>query len=158
MKKPHMRSLGEGIALVLIGAAMLLLIPFQIETVSGVATRMSPSFLPAVLGVALLLVGLGLVIQAFRIGSGQQDQAGPAFSRHSVLRVALAAVLLIVYTLLFPRLGFVVTSGLFIGIFIYLFGLRSILKTGLSMVLVPLGVWLFFEKLFLIPLPHGLLF
>ena len=160
MKKPHIRSLGEGIALVLIGGVVLLLIPSQIDTVSGmgVATQMSPSFLPAVLSVALILVGLGLMIQAFRIGSGQPAQAGPGFSRHAFFRVTLAAVLLIVYTLLFPRLGFVVTSGLFIGIFIYLFGLRSILKIALSMVLVPLGVWLFFEKLFLIPLPHGLLF
>ena len=155
MRKPHIRSLGEGMALVLIGGALLLLIPSQIEA-PGMATQMSPSFLPAVLAMALILVGLGLVIQAFRIGAAQQ--AGPAFSRHSVLRVALAAVLLIVYTLLFPRLGFVVTSGLFVGIFIYLFGMRNILKIGLSMVLVPLGVWLFFEKLFLIPLPHGLLF
>jgi putative tricarboxylic transport membrane protein len=158
VKKPHIRSLGEGIALVLIGAAVLLLIPSQIDTVSVMRTQMSPAFLPVVLGVALSLVGLGLVIQAFRIRSVQQAQVGPAFSRHAFLRVALAAVLLVVYTLLFPRLGFVVTSGLFMGIFIYIFGLRSIFKIGLSMVLVPLGVWLFFEKLFRIPLPHGLLF
>ncbi len=158
MTKPHIRSLGEGIALALIGGAILLLIPSQIDTAFGMGAQMSPSFLPTVLGFALILVGLGLVIQAFRNRSVQQDRAEPAFSRHSFLRVALAAILLIVYTLLFPRIGFVITSGLFIGIFIYLFGARSILKIGLSMVLVPLGVWLFFEKLFRIPLPHGLLF
>ena len=156
MKKPHIRSLGEGIALVIIGGVLLLLIPSQIEK-AGMATQMSPSFLPAVLGVALILVGLALVVQAFRIGAAQA-QAGPVFTRHSVFRVALAAVLLIAFTLLFPRIGFVITSGLFTGIFIYLFGMRNILKIVLSMVLVPLGVWLFFEKLFHIPLPHGLLF
>lgn len=141
----------------IIGGVLLLLIPSQIEA-PGMATQMSPSFLPAVLGVALILVGLGLMVQAFRIGAAQQGQAGPVFTRHSVFRVALAAVLLIAYTLLFPRIGFVVISGLFTGIYIYLFGMRSILKIVLSMVLVPVGVWLFFEKLFHIPLPHGLLF
>ncbi len=145
--------------LILIGSTILLLIPSQIDSVSGMTIRVTPSFLPAVLGFSLMLVGLGLLIQSFRKRTGQQSRENEqVFSLNSFLRVFLAAVLLIVYTLLFPRFGFLVTSALFVGIFIYLFGARSILKISLSMILVPVGVWLFFEKLFHIPLPHGLLF
>ncbi len=151
--------MGEGIVLILIGSTILLLIPSQIDSVSGITVRVTPSFLPAVLGFSLMLVGLGLFIQSFRKKDKQQTgENAQVFSSNSFLRVLLAAVLLIVYTLLFPRFGFLVTSALFVGIFIYLFGYRSILKISLSMILVPVGVWLFFEKLFHIPLPHGLLF
>jgi len=157
--KPHLRSMGEGVVLFLIGSTILLLIPSQIDSVSGMTIRVTPSFLPAVLGFSLMLVGLGLLIQSFRKKAGQQARENEqVFSPNSFLRVFLAAVLLIVYTLLFPRFGFLVTSALFVGIFIYLFGYRSILKISLSMILVPVGVWLFFEKIFHIPLPHGLLF
>ncbi len=151
--------MGEGIVLFLIGSTILLLIPSQIDSVSGMTVRVTPSFLPAVLGFSLMLVGLGLFIQSFRKKAEQQSRENEqVFSLNSFLRVLLAAVLLIVYTLLFPRFGFLVTSALFVGIFIYLFGYRSILKISLSMILVPVGVWLFFEKIFHIPLPHGLLF
>ena len=151
--------MGEGIVLILIGSTILLLIPSQIDSISGMTIRVTPSFLPAVLGFSLMLVGLGLLIQSFRKKAPQQSRENTQdFSSTSFLRGLLAAVLLIVYTLLFPRFGFLVTSALFMGIFIYLFGARSILKISLSMILVPVGVWLFFEKLFHIPLPHGLLF
>lgn len=151
--------MGEGIVLFLIGSTILLLIPSQIDSVYGMTIRVTPSFLPAVLGFLLMLVGLGLLIQSFRKKAEQQSRENAqVFSPNSFLRVLLAAVLLIVYTLLFPRLGFLVTSALFVGIFIYLFGYRSILKISLSMILVPVGVWIFFEKIFHIPLPHGLLY
>lgn len=151
--------MGEGIVLFLIGSTILLLIPSQIDSVSGMTIRVTPSFLPVVLGFSLMLVGLGLLIQSFRKKAEQQSRENAqVFSPNSFLRVLLAAVLLIVYTLLFPRLGFLVTSALFVGIFIYLFGYRSILKISLSMILVPVGVWIFFEKIFHIPLPHGLLY
>ncbi|HEB11190.1 MAG TPA: tripartite tricarboxylate transporter TctB family protein [Spirochaetales bacterium] len=151
--------MGEGIVLFLIGSTILLLIPSQIDSVSGMTIRVTPSFLPVVLGFSLMLVGLGLLIQSFRKKAEQQSRENAqVFSPNSFLRVFLAAVLLIVYTLLFPRFGFLVTSALFVGIFIYLFGYRSILKISLSMILVPVGVWIFFEKIFHIPLPHGLLF
>ncbi len=111
------------------------------------------------LGVALMLVGLGLLIQSFRTKDRLPVQEGAeVLSSGSFRIVLLAAMLLIVYTMLFPHLGFLVTSALFVGIFNYLFGARSILKITLNMVLVPVGVWLFFEKLFHIPLPHGLLY
>lgn len=151
--------MGEGIVLFLIGSTILLLIPSQIDSVSGMTIRVTPSFLPVVLGFSLMLVGLGLLIQSFRKKAEQQSRENAqVFSPNSFLRVLLAAVLLIVYTLLFPCLGFLVTSALFVGIFIYLFGYRSILKISLSMILVPVGVWIFFEKIFHIPLPHGLLY
>lgn len=159
MTKSRLRGIWEGVVLILTGSTALLLIPSQIDSVYGVTVSVTPSFLPAVLGVALMLVGLGLLIQSFRTKDRLPVQEGSEVpSSGSFGIVLLAAILLIVYTMLFPYLGFLVTSALFVGIFNYLFGARSILKITLNMVLVPVGVWLFFEKLFHIPLPHGLLY
>jgi putative tricarboxylic transport membrane protein len=118
-------------------------------------TETSPSFIPSVVAILLMLLGGGLILQGFL--SPRRDQP-PDLSRLVVLRVGLSVVLLVVYTILFPRLGFVVTSGLFVGAYAYLFGSRSVLKIALSVVVVPVVIWLFFEVLFRIPLPHGILF
>jgi putative tricarboxylic transport membrane protein len=118
-------------------------------------TDTSPSFLPSVLAVLIMAMGAGLILQGFF--SSRRD-APPDLSRVVVFRVGASVVLLILYTVVFPRLGFVVTSGIFVGIYAYLFGSRSILKITLSMVAVPVVIWLFFELLFNIPLPHGILF
>lgn len=102
-----------------------------------------------------MIMGAVLMVQGFF--SSRRD-APPDLSRVVVFRVGLSVVLLILYTVVFPRLGFVVTSGVFVGICAYLFGSRSILKIAISMVAVPVVIWLFFELLFRIPLPHGILY
>lgn len=155
MRRPYPRRLIEGTVLIGLGALILILIPSQIRNIPGMETATSPSFLPAVLAVLLVLMGAGLIVQGFL---SPRTDAPPDLSRVVVFRVGLSAVLLIVYTTLFPRLGFVVTSGLFVGVYAYLFGSRSILKIAISVVAVPVVIWLFFELVFRIPLPHGILF
>jgi putative tricarboxylic transport membrane protein len=155
VRRPYPRRLIEGAVLIGLGALILLLIPSQIQNIPGMETETSPSFLPVLLAILIMIMGAGLIVQGFF--SSSRD-ASPDLSRVVVFRVGLSVVLLIVYTVVFPRLGFVVTSGVFVGIYAYLFGSRSILKIGISMVAVPVGIWLFFELLFRIPLPHGILF
>ena len=155
MRQLYLRRLIEGAVLIGLGALILILIPSQIRNIPGMETETSPSFIPSVVAVLLVLLGGGLIVQGFL---SPRRETPPDLSRVVVFRVGLSVVLLIVYTVLFPRLGFVVTSGLFVGIYAYLFGSRSILKIAISVVVVPVVIWLFFEILFRIPLPHGILF
>jgi hypothetical protein len=155
VRQPYLRSLIEGAVLIGLGALILALIPSQIQNIPGMETETSPSFLPTVLAVLIMVMGAGLILQGFL--SSRRD-APPDLSRVVVFRVGLSVVLLILYTVVFPRLGFVVTGGVFVGIYAYLFGSRSVLKIAISMVAVPVAIWMFFELLFRIPLPHGILF
>jgi putative tricarboxylic transport membrane protein len=155
VRQPYLRRLIEGAVLIGLGALILVLIPSQIRNIPGMETDTSPSFLPSVMAILIMIIGAGLILQGF-LSSGRD--APQDLSRVVVLRVGLSVVLLILYTVVFPRLGFVVTSGVFVGICAYLFGSRSILKIAISMVAVPVVIWLFFELLFRIPLPHGILF
>ncbi len=155
MRKPRIRSLVEGGVVVLIGAGVLVLIPFEVEKIPGMETEMSPSFLPTAIALALIAAGGGMMVLAFL---SPMVLPRRLLARMELVRVLLSGCLLLAYTSLFSHLGFVVTSALFMGIFAYLFGSRSSVKIALSLALVPVAVWLFFEKLFRIPLPHGVLF
>jgi len=155
VRQPYLRRLIEGIVLIGLGTLILLLIPSQIKNMPGMETETPPSFLPTVLAILIILMGAGLIGQGFL--SSRRDTP-PDLSRVVVFRVGLSVVLLIAYTVVFPRLGFVISSGLFAGIYAYLFGSRSILKIAISMAAVPVVIWMFFELLFRIPLPHGILF
>ena len=155
MKQFEFRRSVEGGLVVVTGLLILLLVPSQIRAVVQGETGMSPAFIPAVVAIGLILAGLALLLKAYL-----SETAHPAIdvSTAGFLRVLTAVLLLIAYTFLFPRLGFVVTSAIALGGFVLFFGERNMPKILLSMIIVPIVLWLFFEKLFRIPLPHGLLF
>jgi uncharacterized membrane protein len=116
----YLHRICEGLVLILVGSTVLILIPFQIDSISGVTVSVTPSFLPVVLGISLVLVGIGLCLQLIRKSPVPENEAeSEKTSEQPFLRVFLAAVLLIVYTILFPVIGFLVTSALFVGIFSY---------------------------------------
>ncbi len=140
-----------------LGAAILLLVPSQVQEVPGLQTQLSAAFIPSVIAVALILVGAGLMGYSF-LERARLLLRPANLSGGGTLRVGLAVLLLVAYALLFPRLGFVVTSALFVGLYAVMFGSRNPLKIALTLVLVPVVSWLFFELLFRIPLPHGILF
>ena len=155
MKRPELRSLVEGGVVVLIGSSILILLPSQVTTLPGLQMAVSPAIIPRLVGIGLLIAGVGLVLQSALTGT----VSGPIdWDRTTAIRIVTTVLLLIAYTTLFPWLGFVVTSAGFVGFFTYFFGARNWLKITLLVVLTPVGVWLFFEKLFRIPLPHGLLY
>lgn len=155
MSRPSLRSILEGGAVAVIGASILLLVPSQIQPVAALQTRMSPGLIPGVAAVGLILSGLGLILQSSLKGGA----AVPVeMDRQVTIRIVTSVLLLIAYTLLFPRVGFVVTSAVFVAFFSWYFGARDPIKITLVTVGTPIVVWLFFEKLFLIPVPHGFLF
>ena len=155
MSITRIQPLVEGIIIATLGIAILILIPSQIEKIPGMATQMSPSFFPVITAIALIILGSVLIYQSFS-QAGKRNTVD--ISQNAILRVILAIVLLVAYTYLFQYIGFVVTSALFFAIFAYIFGSQDFLKVALSMILIPVVVWLFFEILFRIPLPHGMLF
>ena len=138
-----------------IGASILILLPSQIREIPGLQTQMSPAFIPMITGIGLILSGLGLILRSSF--SGEQPSSVD-WDRAIAVRVVTTVLLLIAYTMLFPIIGFVVTSAVFVAFFTWFFGSRDPVKTAALVVLTPIGVWLFFEKLFRIPLPHGFLF
>ncbi|MBM4333601.1 MAG: tripartite tricarboxylate transporter TctB family protein [Deltaproteobacteria bacterium] len=155
MSWPQLRSVAEGGVIALLGLGILLLIPTQVEKPIALENQIPPSFLPKVIAISLMLTGGGMLVHALLRFS---TDIPARMLKDEWTKIFLATLLLFSYAYLFPRLGFMVSSALIMGLFIYLFGGRSWVKILLNMALVSLGVWFFFEVLFAIPLPRGILF
>ncbi len=145
----------EGIFLLCMGAAILALIPFQVIAVRGMEASLSPSFIPRIAGIGIVAVGTIVSISA---ALARKKDGNPVFKMQEFLRVLVSTLYLLAYAILFPVLGFVSTSVLFIGILSFQFGQRNPLKLVSLMVVIPVLVWILFELVFVIPLPHGLLY
>jgi hypothetical protein len=149
------RRLGEGLFVVALGAGILALIPSQVHAISGLETNMSPAFIPLVAGVALIVVGAALGYTAV---FGREEGKAAVFAGNELPRVLFSTLLLLAYTWLFPVVGFMTTSVVFIGAFAYFFGQRDPRRLLAVMTVAPALVWALFEIIFVIPLPHGLIF
>lgn len=155
VKQPDWQRLAEAVVFILIGVAILLLIPSQVAATPSVRTRTSPAFIPRVVAVLLIAAGVAMLVVAF---AGREKQKQATFERQGTMRVVAAMLLLLAYSMLFATVGFVVTSALFLAVFSVMFGARSVFKIAAAAVCVPIVVWLLFEYVFRVPLPHGLLF
>ncbi len=149
------RRIGEGIFIAGFGAGILALIPSNVKAIPGMETDMSPSFIPSLVGSALLVLGAVVIARA---AAGKEKEKPSGLEWNMLKRVLVSAALMLLYALLFPLTGFVSASAVFIGVFSWLFGQRNPAKLAAVMVIVPAAVWILFELVFVIPLPHGVFF
>lgn len=154
-KTPYRQRFGEGIVFIAIGVFILLVLPHQIRVTPAFQTQTSPRFIPGVVSVLLIITGIAMVAASF---FGRIKDKPVDITKTGAIRAVGAMLLLLAYSLLFPVVGFVVTSVIFFVIFAFLFGARSVLRIGLSSIGVSVVVWLVFEHVFRVPLPHGFLF
>ena len=149
----------EGVFVTVLGAGILALIPSQVKAIAGLETNMSPAFIPLISGVAMVVIGAVMVFSAvFGKNAGKPGSGTGNVAAGGLLRVLFSVLLRLAYTALFPVVGFMTASVIFIEIFAYLFGQRSPVKLAAVMLVMPTLVWVLFEIIFVIPLPHGLLF
>lgn len=117
-----------------------------------------PAFLPVLLAVALGLLALGLLGRAFVGGPrAPAPGRGTPWLRGGGWRLVVIVLALAAYALLFERLGFLLSTALFLG-----FLLAAVGQQRWPVVLaVALGTaalaHLLFVRLLAIPLPRGIL-
>ena len=147
------RQFWEGLLIAALGAAILVLIPSQIRVFAGLETALSPAFLPTLIGIGLLIVGFLIIVVS--LFAKTQNAKEINISGKALKKIILAAIILFLYAFLFPIVGFLTTSFIFIGILSFLCGQRNFVKILILMLLIPAIVWMMFELLFSIPLPYG---
>jgi len=147
------RQFWEGLLIAALGAVIIVLIPSQVRVFAGLETALSPAFLPTLIGIGLLIVGFLIIVVS--LFSKTQTTKEIKINAKDLKKIIIAALILFLYAFLFPIIGFLVTSIVFIGILSFLCGQRNYVKLLVLMVLIPAIVWMMFELLFSIPLPHG---
>ena len=141
-------DLSIGIGLLLF--ALLYLQQSFLITRGFASDRLGPAFFPRLLAGALVVLAVVLIVRAL---SGRSDPTPPPAIRFGILFGVLA--LLVAYGLLMPQLGFLLTTPVLLGAFIWLLGLRqwgSLVGTAVGLTVI---LYLVFVRALHVLLPLG---
>lgn len=117
---------------------------------------LSPSYYPRFVAIALILLGVAVTLRSLILPINVK-QSDDAVHPQAVKRILVMFVILALYAMGIPWLGFVLASTLVLLATFYLAGeRRPILILGLSLFL-PIALYFFFLKVASVPIPLGVL-
>ncbi len=150
-------NLAVGVVSVVTGAATLAFLPQMVsgETLAAIGDPYSPAFFPILIG-ALLIVCGGVMI--FATAMGRAPVVRGEGSIESPLRLGTTAGFIVVYTLLITWIGMLAASVLCIAGLAYILGYRRHVIIGMAAVVVPVLIYVLFERMLYVLLPQPTLF
>ncbi len=114
------------------------------------------AFMPWVLVICLYVLSILLLLQSFFKRSA--ETCDYAISKKEGLGIVFLVTLVIVYIKTMAYFGFLLVTPFFLVALMLTIGARKWKEVILTSTLVPLGIYLFFQKVFQIILPAGNLF
>ena len=150
-------NLAVGVLSVLTGAGTLVFLPEMVsgETLAAIGDPYSPAFFPIVIG-ALLIVCGGVMIATTAMGRAPVVRGEGRVE--SPLRLGSAAGVIVAYTLLITWIGMLAASVLCIAGLAYILGYRRHVIVGAAAVVVPVLIYVLFERMLYVLLPQPTLF
>ena len=150
-------NLAVGVVSVLTGAATLAFLPEMVsgETLAAIGDPYSPAFFPILIG-ALLIVCGGVMIAGTAMGRAPVVHGEGRVE--SPLRIGTTAGFIVVYTLLITWVGMLAASVLCIAGLAYILGYRRHVIIGVAAVVVPVLIYVLFERMLYVLLPQPTLF
>lgn len=130
--------------MIMFGVLLLYFIPQQINDVSD--TPIGPRFFPTMISIMIIVMSVSSLISAFlrnrkvvaseveEQSKEQKDQSAYAKEK-GYKQVGLTFAALIIWTLLMPMIGFVVTTFLLVLYLMYLMGNRQLIKMVMTSVI-----------------------
>ena len=155
------RDLISGVIVLVFCTALYVSIPYQVvikETGNGMITPASvPTILLVTIGTlaAFLTVRAVLVLRGNLGGSVGTDETT---DRRGLAYVGITATILVVYAIVIPWLGYLLSTGMALGFLALLFGQRVQWQILVLMVLSPPILFYFFRYALFVLLPKGSLF
>ena len=141
-----------GIVIFLVAVAIYMNASQLPSDLVGIGAKGFPQF------VAVCLGGLGILLSLTAFLKIRREGNDPA--KIEVKEIVLAALLVIgfaLYLQLLKPLGYLIATPIFFFVFGAIYGDKKWLRLGITSVVFTIVVWLLFEKLFYIMLPHGIL-
>ena len=156
----------EPILIVLFGITVII-ISSQIQTVVT-SIAIGPDFMPRLIGVIFVILGLALVPEALKKQKEAAAEAAvPSQSHNLTCREIMQKYMhfiiwgvALIYALLMKSLGFLVDSILFMFVSMFLLTIREKKRNWIAIILVsiivPTAVYIIFRQKFYLMLPIGL--
>ncbi|MFZ4451542.1 tripartite tricarboxylate transporter TctB family protein [Salibacterium aidingense] len=149
------KHFGDSLVVILLGVFILCHIYFQMSIAEDLKSGLdSPVLFPKIVG--FLLIGLGL-FQTISIFFKQNRERKEEREIPDNRRFAAGLIIVLVYVLLIPVLGFLIASVLTIYSLVYVFQKVKWYKAGLYSVMSSIVIWAAFEFFLQISLPAGFL-
>jgi putative tricarboxylic transport membrane protein len=125
---------------------------------AAIGNPMAPAIFPLILGVIMSILGVCLFVSEVRKHETEMKREGQPESPKGLKRetklIILTCTAAVAYALLFGKIGYVLSTSLFMGIL--LFALNGKLKWKSNIVIAvgfSVAIYLIFQKLLNIPLP-----
>ncbi len=116
-----------------------------------VGDPMGPIYFPLGLGMLMSIIGFLMLISR---KSEETNHSSRKLSKKALYTILLTVALGIMYAFIFNRLGFAVSTLIFLGTLLFIInGPKKWLTNISATVLFTVGIWYLFEKIFLITLP-----
>ncbi|WP_449537551.1 tripartite tricarboxylate transporter TctB family protein [Ferdinandcohnia sp. Marseille-Q9671] len=144
-----------GSILFLIIAGLFFVLSLDFPSV-GHPADVGPGFMPKMYSGILTLLSIILLIQGIREIRNKKTETQTIYENFGLVVGIMA--LSVIYIFLIPYLGFYLVSAIFIILFLLLSRVKKIITIILVSVGTNLFVFLFFEKMLLVPVPVGSLF
>jgi putative tricarboxylic transport membrane protein len=147
------------IALIVLAAVFLVLIPYQIEKPKLLFGRafmdMKPTLFPTLAAVGLFVTATLALIQSLR---SPQENPLKGLTRHVAMQMGILVAILYAFALAFEPVGYWI-SGILVSAILSLFlGNRNIWTLLLLSLGVPSFIYFVFTKLLYVSLPEGIIF
>ena len=113
-----------------------------------------PGFFPILVGLALILFALIELSREYRFNVGDADE--PLIDRENLDKIAPPMIIIALYIILMPFLGFFIDSILFLIVLYWYSGVHSNHSIPIS-IGVAVIVFYIFKRIFRIPLPENVL-
>ena len=127
----------------------------QLET-RNLPNTLGSAFMPWLLATLLFILAVCLLItNAIR---GTQEKANPKVSFKEGLSVIFLTGFVYVYIKAIQVFGFITITPFFLAVLMWISGARKWKEITLLSIASTLGIYLFFQKIFKVLLPHGTLF
>lgn len=120
-----------------------------------VSSAPGPGFFPAILGWMLIILGFILLVQTF---IWKHKDISKLFSVEKNKFIYKICGIAVIYCVLLPFIGFIVSTLLFLFVLGYILGLRKRKFLTLFPIVGTILIVFIFEVLFQIPLPKQMLF
>ena len=155
MKQEYKRDIGWGVFFLLMAISIWILVPYQIP-ISG-KTHMGPRFFPKVISLIMATMSLGLILSNYikhskDLKEGKAEQGGKSiFNREFIqneFRAVLVLALMVLYAVLMPLVGFIISSVVISCTILILLGARKWYYFVIMMATVFLTFYLFKYQLY----------
>lgn len=114
----------------------------------------TPRYFPVAIGIFLFIVSVIYLVNVWRKGEKENPEVSALFTKRTLYLIISTLVLSLIYSILFLRIGFLVSTLIFFGALLFVVnGRKKWIANIVITVLFTFGTWYAFSELLNVSLP-----